>query len=307
MQLPRSFALPPGAAKLLAGALALALACATSSCGSAGARVSTGGKPVITVATGLWPLAQMATDLSQGRARVIDVVPRGQNPRTYKLTASQRSEVRHASVVLEIGRGFQPSFESSATKAHRVVALLPAVGGTNPDIWLNPGDMIKASELATAAFVAAAPSQKQLFDNGERDFKALLSTLEITYQDSLSDCPLHNFVTASNAFSRLDSSHQVRDLALSPQGGPANPTHAEVRQAVAKIRAAHARMVLVQPFQPSSLARTAAAAAGVPVGVLDTLENPTRSWPANATYDQMMDNDLATVARALACPGSLNS
>lgn len=270
--------------------------------------MAAGTRPAITVATGLWPLAQMASYISQGRARVLDVVPKGQDPQTYVLSAAQDAVVRRASVVLDIGGGFQPSFEKAAAGAPRVVSLLAAVGGTNPYVWLDPQLMVKASEAATAAFVRAEPAHKRLFDNGERDLRALLTSLATIYQDSLSDCPLSSFVTTNGAFSRLGSQYGIHDVALSGKAVPADPSAAQVARAAQQIRAVHARSVFVEPFQPAALARKAAAAAGVPVAVLDTLVGPPATgWPPKATYDQMMQNDVAVLARSLACSGSASS
>ena len=69
--------------------------------------------------TALYPLAQAIQQVGGSTVSVIDVVPAGANPRTYRLGPAQIAAVDHAALAVEVG-GFQPSFARGGRRRGRV-------------------------------------------------------------------------------------------------------------------------------------------------------------------------------------------
>jgi zinc transport system substrate-binding protein len=268
-----------------------------------GGSTHTSSAPVISVVSGLWPLAQLAEAIGQGNVSVDDVVPPGSDPRTYVLTASDRARVRSAVVDLEIGGGFQPSFEAAAPG--RTVRLLPSPGAS-PYVWLDPYTMERTATVVARALERADPEADATFRTGLANVEAEIGTLDDDYQSTLSSCPDQKLVTVDDAFAGLHPRYPVTDIAIT--SGPLTPTPsvATVRREVAAIRATGSDEVYNESWIPESDIIAATTVTRVKVGTLDTLEGPTTSvaWPyrSGQEYVSLMELNLSTISSALHCP-----
>jgi ABC-type Zn uptake system ZnuABC Zn-binding protein ZnuA len=287
----------------------LVLALVAGACG--GSSVTTGA-PVLTVVTGLWPLAAAASEIGQGNVAVDDVVPPGDDPRTTTLSAGAVAKVHSAGLVLELGGGFQPSFEAAAASAptagsKRTVRLLPP-GGASLYVWLNPYAMEQTGATIAAAMEKADPKAAPTFETGLANYQAELGSLDADYQSSLSTCPDQILVTVDNAFAGLHPRYPVTDRAI--VDGPLTPTPsaATVREEVAAIKASGAKKIYTETWIPESDILGASAEADVQVGTISTLEGPPTAAPwlfmAGKKYESLMEANLSVISAALHCPNA---
>lgn len=282
-------------------AAALAMAAVASGCGGGGDGAAAKDAPVVTVATGLWPLAQAAKSIGQEKVRVVDEVPRGEDPRTYTLTTEEDASVRRAGVVLEMGGRFQPSLSRAARGARRAVTVGP---GDGPDLWLDPYAMEAVSRVIERTLVAADPRAKTTFANGLDDFEAVLEALDEDYESILGDCPHDTLVAVDDAFGRL-SRYSVHVVPVDGhQAAPAVPDAAAVTREVATVRHAGAGTVYDETWYPENALIPLQAKTGVKIGSLDTLEGvPPGGFPKGVTsYYGAMEMDLGVLSSALDCP-----
>jgi zinc transport system substrate-binding protein len=284
-----------GLVAVLALAAAMAAGCGQSAPADASA-------PVLTVYTGLYPLAQAVQEIGQSKVAVKDVVPPGANPTTYSLTPAQAAEVRRGGVVVEIGGGFQPSLEQAAAGAPRVLMLRSELNTANPYIWLDPNTMQKAVALIAGAMEAADPAATGLFRQGEQAFAASVESTGIDYESTLSACPRTTIFTADSAFAAMANDYGLRDTAVG--SSPAPPPSA-VRSAATAMEGAGATTIFSEPWLPSTTVEAVGAAAHAKVRVLDTLEGPPPGgWPRQADYIKLMESDLGALSSALGCPNT---
>jgi ABC-type Zn uptake system ZnuABC Zn-binding protein ZnuA len=282
--------------RALAGAAALALLAAA--CGSADRAASDA--PVLHVATGLYPLAAAVSDIGGSSATVVNVVPPGQDPRTFRLPAAAAATVRSAGLVVEEGGGFQPSFESAASGARRVVALHDLPGTSEPYPWLDPTAMLAVVDAIVAAMARADPPAAGAFRANARGLTAEVRSTGIDYESTLGVCPRRAIVTADDAFAGLARRYGLvnRDLGVGRTGAGAS-----VAAGVAAVRSTGATTVYDEPWMDGSTVRAVAAAAHVKVRSLDTLLGaPPGGWPARATYIQLLESNLGALSRGLGCP-----
>jgi zinc transport system substrate-binding protein len=201
-------------------------------------------------------------------------------------------------LVVDIGDGFQPAVESAARGARRTLALLPAIGGTNPYIWLDPALMEKVSTVIQRALTADEPAAKSVFATGAEDLTAEASSLDIDFESSLSVCPETTFVTSDDAFARMATQYGITDHAV---GTNSQPDSAQVEAAASAITASHS--AFSEPYVNDLVISTAAQSAGVRVRTLNTIETPPASGSrAEVSYSNLMEDDLNTLTDALGCP-----
>jgi ABC-type Zn uptake system ZnuABC Zn-binding protein ZnuA len=152
----------------VAAVVAVGLAAMAGGCSSGGSSAAPA-PPKLTVVADVYPLADLARRVGGSRIAVVDHV----------------DPVRGADVVLGIG------------------GMLPAVGGTDPHVWLDPVLWQKVVAIVSQAFERADPAGRADYQRGARDFTAALGALDISYRSSLSDCAHHDFVTSQPKFGRL--------------------------------------------------------------------------------------------------------
>jgi ABC-type Zn uptake system ZnuABC Zn-binding protein ZnuA len=263
----------------------IVLLCA--SCSTSTAHHTSSTAPVLNVVTGLYPIAQAVKRIGQSNVTVTDVVPSGENPLTYHLTAADASVVGGATLVVDVGGGFQPSFEASATDRAHLLSLDPT---SNPYFWLDPSVMEVAISRIAAAMEKADPKAAPAFRQGTADLLAEVKSTGIDYESTLSTCPRQTIVTANGAFADMARDYGLQDIVLGPSGGPLP---------------AGTTTIFSEPWVSDSAIQTAAKEFHVKVRELDTLAGPPPppdQWPAQATYVNLLEANLGTLSAALGCP-----
>jgi len=284
------------------GLLALIVLVTTMAAGCSQSAPADASAPVLTVYTGLYPLAQAVQQIGQSKVSVTDVVPPGADPTTYSLTPAQAAQIRRGGVVVEIGGGFQPSLEQAAAGAPQVLMLRSELDVATPYIWLDPNMMQRAVALIAGAMEAADPAATGLFRQGEQAFAASVESTGIDYESTLSACPRTTIFTADSAFAAMSSDYGLRDIAV---GSSPAPQPSAVRGAATAMEGVGATTIFSEPWLPSATVDAVAAAAHAKLRVLDTLEGPPPGgWPRQADYIKLMESDLGALSSALGCPNT---
>ncbi len=263
----------------------------------------TSGAPVVDVVVGLWPLEQAATEIGQGNVSVRDVVPAGRDPRTYRLDAAERRQVRDAGLVIEMPGDFQPSLAAAAAGARHVL-VLPAPAGGSGDPWLSPYDMQRVAADIETALVRVDPTARRTFANGEDDETALLGSLDGDFISTLEGCSARTVVTSGDAFGVLDRRYQLHVVPLDgPRTQPLRPPQALVAREVALVRNSGVRVIYRDVWDPPDGLLQVQAEAGVRLGTLDPLTGePAGGWPDHLrSYFDLMEYDLQVITRGLGC------
>lgn len=251
--------------------------------------------PVLHVVTAVYPLAQAASLIGQGKATIADVVPDGANPLQYQLTPAQESQVRSAGLAVGIAGGFQPSF-SGAAGATPARALLPPAAG-NPYLWLDPATMGRVVTVLAAAMEAADRPAAALFRRNASSLQAQIASLGIDYSSTLSTCPDTTLITPDGAFATMAAAYGLRDLVVEARTAPT-----QLAAARAALTAGRTRAVVGEPWVDDSGVEALAASTHVALRQVDTLAGaPAGGWPSGANYFSLMEQDLGTLSGVLGC------
>lgn len=261
---------------------------------------------MVTVVTGLWPLQQAAIEVGQGNAKVSDVVPRGQDPRTYRLDAAERHQVRSADLVIEMPGGFQPSLTAAAAGARHVLDL-PGAAVRAGYPWLSPHDMRGVARDIEAALVAVDPGARRTFANGEADEAALLGSLDGDFISTLDSCSARTVVTSGDAFGVLDGRYLLHVVPLDgARTQPLRPSQALVAREVSLIRRSGVHVIYRDVWDHPDGLLQVQAEAGVRLGTLDPLTGePPGGWPKHLrSYFDLMEYNLQVITKGLGCAQS---
>jgi zinc transport system substrate-binding protein len=244
-------------------------------------------------------MAEVARQVGGTRINVTDLTPTGVPPRRLAIGPGQVAQVRAADVVIELGLGFQPAVENAAAGKANVVAVLPAIGGTDPHVWLDPVLMQQVVALVAQTLQHADPAGRADYQRGARDFTAALGALDISYRSSLSDCARHQLVTAQGAFGRLSARYGLHEDAI-------DQTSPERMAALADlVRSKHLTTVFTEPLASPDAALALARRTHVKPEVLDPIEGLAAGQNrVRTTYLSLMTDNLATLLSALGCRNS---
>jgi zinc transport system substrate-binding protein len=248
--------------------------------------------PVLEVVTGLYPLAQAAAQIGQTKVHVTDFVPAGADPRSYTLTPEQIGQVRQAGLVLDVGGGFQPSFEEAASGAPRVTRL-------EPYAWLDPPAMKRAVAAIATAMEAADPPAARLFEDGATAFTAEVASDGIDYQSTLSTCSRTTMFTPDEAFQAMANDMGLKDVVVGT-----TPLEA-ARGAWFADRVEHVGgRIFSETWVSDDAVREVASGAHTKVSALDTLLGaPAGGWP-DSRYIDLLESNLGVLSSALGCESS---
>jgi ABC-type Zn uptake system ZnuABC Zn-binding protein ZnuA len=252
------------------------------------------------VVTGVWALGQLADAVGGGRVKAIDVIPPGTDPYAA-LSAAQAAQVRAAAVVVDVGGGYQPSFEAAAAGAAHVVSMVTGAAPAARGPCLDPADLNAVAARLAAALTAADPAGRTTYTNGATDVVAEDSSLDADLHDSLSDCPRTTIVTPDGVFEDLASANGITDRPLTSSASAVDSAAAGAAAATT-VERARVTTVFSEPYVDDAVVTAAARAAGVKVKSLDTLVGqPAGGYPEQADYSDELEKDLGVLTAALSC------
>lgn len=257
--------------------------------------------PVLSVATGLWPLAQAARQIGGDKAAVVDVVPPATDPFSFQPDPSQARILTGSGLVLEVGGGFQPGVEAAAVGAPAVTPVAVDIGATDPYVWLDPASMAKAVTVIERAMAAADPAAASLFRRNASDLQNEIQSLGIDYSSTLSACPGTALVTPDAAFTAMAEAYGLTDRVVG-----SHPSPTQVNSEKIDIQSGRPTGVIVQPWVDNQGVEQVASAAGVRSHAVDTLATtPTNPvGTGQDPYFASMEQLLGQLTKSLGCSTS---
>ena len=263
--------------------------------------------PVTVVAT-IFPLADMVAQIGAEHVAVTTLLPPGASPHTFEPTPAQIREVAGAQVFVRIGAGLD-AWAAKILAAHTgniVVATvtdgLQLLGsgddaGGDPHVWLDPvlvrdhvvGSIVNALRQADPADAAA-------FDRGAAAFRTALSDLDAEIVHTLAPVTDREYVAFHSAWRYFGGRYGLHEVAAIEPFPGKEPSAREIAAVIEKARAAHARVILIEPQFDPRLAQQIAHEFGGRVLSVDPLGGP--AVAGRNTYIDLMRYDARAFAEA---------
>jgi zinc transport system substrate-binding protein len=293
--------------------VALATMAAVSCSSSTG-----GGDARLRVVAGFYPLAEAASRVGGSLVSVENLTPPGVEPHDLELTPQEIADIQQADVVLYLGQGFAPAVEQAVADAKGIAVDLldgiplrpgaPAEGEevpvTDPHAWLDPVLYRRLVDRVEAALAEARPEDASTFEANAAAFDADLTRLDDEYRRKLTDCTRSVIVTSHAAFGYLAARYGLIQEPIAGLSPEAEPSAQRLAQLAGLVRRDGVTTIFTEELVSPKVAETLANEVGVSTAVLNPLEGlTTMEIAAGKDYVSVMTNNLATLARALGCPG----
>jgi zinc transport system substrate-binding protein len=249
-----------------------------------------------------YPIAWAAQQVGGARVNVTNLTPAGAEPHDLELTPDQIDDVLDATVVFELGRGFQPAVEQAAEQRDGpTVQLLPR-GTKDPHVWLDPVRMATIVRTVQRHLTAADPQGRATYARNARRVLADLRALDERYRTGLAHCERDVIVTAHDAFGHLARRYHLREEGAAGISPDAEPDAKRIAQLVDLVKRDDVTTVFTESLVSPRIAETLAREAGVRTETLNPLEGLTAREVRNGDdYVTAMDANLAKLREALGC------
>jgi zinc transport system substrate-binding protein len=250
-----------------------------------------------TIVAAFYPLAYAAEQVDP-KANVVNLTPAGAEPHDLELKPSDVASVKNASVVLLMGRGFQPQLERAAeSSSARVLSLLDTPGlnrhGNDPHVWLDPLRYALLVQSIAKTLHAESAAARMV---------ARLHALDRVYRAGLAHCDRHEIVTSHAAFGYLGERYGLKQIGVEGLNPEAEPAPGDLARVVDLVRKDGVTTVFAETLVSPKLAHTIARDTGAKSAVLDPIEGLTpRAIAAGANYFTVMRANLAALRLGLAC------
>lgn len=291
---------------------ALAVAMVVGACGNGEANQADG-RPQVVAA--FYPLFEAAQRVGGDRVQVRNLTPAGSEPHDLELSSRQVDRIEDATVVLFLGRGFQPALERAAARAKGtkvdvlggIAALRPAPPGDDtldidPHVWLDPTVFKTIVPLVSTALSDADPANRETYEANASAYMRELDDLDAAFATGLATCARRTIVTSHAAFGYLAGRYGLIQDAIAGLEPESEPSPQRLADLTSKVRADGTTTVFYETLVSPKVAESLAREAGVRTAVLDPIEGiADADAKAGRSYVSVMRENLSAIRQALGC------
>jgi zinc transport system substrate-binding protein len=253
------------------------------------------------VVAAFYPLAFAAERIGGSHFHIENLTPPGSEPHDLELTPQAVGRVESASVVLYLGRGFQPAVSKAVDQANGqrvdILAGLPLHQSSeegltaDPHVWLDP--VLFERVVRRIGTALHRPTGALV---------ARLRQLDREYRAGLRRCTRREIVTSHAAFGYLAQRYGLKQVPITGLTPESEPSPQQLAHVVKLVRRTHATTVFFETLVSPRLADTVAREVGVRTAVLDPIEGLTPSEQAHDdNYLTLMRSNLEALRKALGC------
>jgi zinc transport system substrate-binding protein len=288
----------------------------------------------ITVATSLYPIAEIVQRVGGDLVDVVNLTPPGTDAHDVELTAKQAQRLEESGLVFYFGENFQPSIEKAIDSLSGVtridlfdsVTLLKASIGKaddhshgdghnhsddeyDPHVWLDPSNMIAMTKTVESTLAKIQPDNAATFSTNGAEYieeltalgEFLDSTIGIPSGELKSRCQEKNIYTAHQGFRYLA---ERAGLLLTPVAGinPDEQVSTKYLESLSESLKGKDITIFYESLISSSATEALATSLKVRTDVLNPLEGMSQEDIDNGvTYLSAQRDNIQRIAQGLRC------
>jgi zinc transport system substrate-binding protein len=254
------------------------------------------------VVAAFYPVAYAVQRVGGDRVDVTNLTPAGAEPHDLELTPDQIDEILDASLVVDLGHGFQPAVEKAAEQRDGPTVSLLRSGTQDPHIWLDPVRMEAIVRTVQRELTRIDPKGRAEYARNAQRFLTDLAALNTRYAQGLASCRRKVVVTGHEAFGYLAQRYGLRQEGVAGLSPDAEPDAKRLGQLADLIKRLGVTVVYTEDLVSPRIAETLAREADVKTETLNPLEGLTDAeLEHGANYVTVMDENLAKLREGLGC------
>lgn len=296
--------------------------------GAAGCTAQPGktGEGQITVVAETPVIAEFVQQVAGERATVHTLIPPGQDPHTYQLTAADLRLLSEADLVLLNGGTLAPAAEravESQVDPERVIVVSAGIealatseehekheegeaehdhGGVDPHFWLSVPNAIRYVEAIRDALTKVDPEGRELYAQNAARLIEQLEELDAWIRQQVASVPPERrlLVTGHQVFGYFAREYgfTLVGTLIPSTSTEAEPSAEDLRHLIEVIRSQQVPAIFVEQGISPALAQQVAEATGAKV-VVGLVDQPDPNRPEIANYDAMMRHNVMLIVEGL--------
>ncbi len=266
-----------------------------------------------TIITTFSVLADMTQQIAGDTATVTSLVPVNGDAHVFEPTPANGVALVNATVVIELGVGFEPWFAdlyaASGSKATQITAstgVTPLMAGdeTDPHIWHDVANAIIMAQNIRDGLITAMPNKKETLTANAAAYIAQLEALDNEIQAQIATLPAaqRKLVTSHDTFGYFAARYgfEVVGTGLgSVTTESSDPDAASIVALVNDIKASGVQAIFVENMSNTKVMEQIAQEAGVSIAPALYTDALGEANSSGATYIEMMRYNVRTMVTAL--------
>ena len=292
-------------------AICLAALLVVGCSGSATDRATGGGELRVVATT--TQVADLAANVGGDRVRVTSLLKPGIDAHDYEPSPADIDALAHADLVLENGVGLEEwlrdtiessGYDGPVVDTSQGVALRQVDGEPDPHIWQSPRNAQRMAANIERGLAAADPADAASYDASLTAYTRELRALDAEVERQIDSLASKKVVTNHDAFGYYLDRYglELAGSVIPSFDSSAELSGRDIRDLVARIRAARVRAIFSETTLPPRAAETIAREAGVRVVTgSDALYGDSLGPPGSDgdTYLKMIRHNTATIVSNL--------
>ena len=266
-----------------------------------------------TIITTFSVLADMTQQIAGDTATVTSLVPVNGDAHVFEPTPANGVALVNATVVIELGVGFEPWFAdlyaASGSKATQITAstgVTPLMAGdeTDPHIWHDVANAIIMAQNIRDGLITAMPNKKETLTANAAAYIAQLEALDNEIQAQIATLPAaqRKLVTSHDTFGYFAARYgfEVVGTGLgSVTTESSDPDAASIVALVNDIKASGVQAIFVENMSSTKVMEQIAQEAGVTIAPALYTDALGEANSSGATYIEMIRYNVRTMVTAL--------
>jgi zinc transport system substrate-binding protein len=274
---------------------------------------------VVRLVATIFPIADLVQQIGGDAVEVVTLLPPGASPHTFEPTPAQMRDVAQARVFVRVGAGLDTWTEKLLAARNPNLAVLTLTDGVrllsltgehadehavaggrggDPHIWLDP--VLVRDQVVPAistALTQAAPDQHERFETGAAALREALTRLDADTRAALAPLSNRNYIGFHAAWRYFGARYGLHQVAVVEAFPGKEPSARDIAAVVETARAAHVRMILIEPQMNPRVAEQIARDCGAQTRVVDELGAP--NLPGRNHYIDLMRYNVQVFVEAL--------
>lgn len=320
-----SHTLSPRRRALRAGSIALTATLTLAACGGTDEGGGSADEGKVQVASGFFPLSELARAVGGDHVEVTQLTPDGSDPHHLEMTPQATGRLQEADLVLHL-RTMQPALDAAveAVAADRAWDAGEAVdleagprtgkaeesgheghdhaaeaeaghdghdhGGVDPHFWLDPVAFGEAATSLGDALAERDPEHAEDYRRNAQEYVHQLEELDDDLAQQLGHCRSTDLVVGHEAYAWFGARYGFHQLGVAGLSNEAEVSPARLAELTDTIKKSGVSTIYAEPLAPRDNARTLADETGTTVEVLDPAAGLTDSSAARDYLGIMRHN-----------------
>ena len=258
----------------------------------------------LTVAATIYPLYDIARNVTGDAGAVKVIVPSGASPHLFEFSPRQLQALQNVRAVFAIGHGLDnwATQVTNVVKGARIITVDQGIdlrtfedGTTDPHYWLNFGNARKITDNIVKALIEIDPAHADVYRANAQGYEEKLAERERDLKEVLAPAQGIPILTFHDAWFYFSENFGLKIAGTFEPAAGEEPTPRYLAELQRKIETEHIHIIFIEPQLSTAVLESFAKDNKVSIAQLD----PLGGVEGRTSYLELMEFNADSIRRAL--------